>query len=107
ARPPSIENAGIGPDLIAFGVEMMLDRRGAPNAHFVGGLEDVEPLEQRLVVEFGVAAERASALAPLFAVSRQHRVKLQDHLGLHESASSILVHSLAQERGRLRLRWNL
>jgi hypothetical protein len=45
ARPPGIEDAGVGSDLVALRMQVVLDRRRAPDAHVVGRLDDVEPVE--------------------------------------------------------------
>ena len=62
-RPVGVEDAGGRPDLVALGVEVVLDGGHAPEAEAVGGPHDVVPVLQRLVVPLDVAADRAELLA--------------------------------------------
>jgi hypothetical protein len=76
ARPPGIEDAGVGSHLVAFRMQVVLDGRGAPDAHLVGRLDDVEPVEQDMLVEVGIAPDRPRAPAAFLPVGGKHRIEL-------------------------------
>src|SRR5512146_1982269 len=75
--PVGVEHAGVGADFVALGPEVMLDSGGAPQAHLVGGPDDVVPSEQGFVIDLAIAADRAQRRAFLFAGRGEHRVKLK------------------------------
>src|ERR1700677_1552766 len=75
--PVSIQHAGIRTDLVALGPEVVFDGGCAPQAHLVGGFDDVVPSEQSFVVDLTIAADRAQRRALLFAGRREHWVKLK------------------------------
>ena len=81
AGPEGVEHARVGRHLVALGMEMMLDRRAAPQAHRLGGLDDVGPLVHDALIELAVGAERPPRDAVLEAVGGQHRIEIEDDLG--------------------------
>ncbi len=85
---PGVDDAWVGADLEAFGVEVVLDGGEAPEAEVVGGLGEQAPFLEDLVVELAVAADGAEPLA-LLVGGRYHRVDLDD--GLHHDVPPILA----------------
>jgi len=100
-RPPGVEHARIGPDFVAFGMQVMLDRRGAPHTHVVRGLNDVEPLVHHPVIKVAVAPDRPLPLAAGFACCGKHWIKLQDDFRAHGPRSSIGSMSVLGNASRL------
>src|SRR6185436_1328244 len=79
-RPVRVQRPRARPDLVALGVEVVLDRRDAPEPELVGRLDQVGHPVDDLVVALDVAAERAEARALLLARGRQDGIELKDRL---------------------------
>ena len=81
AGPIRIQDARVRSDFVAFGMEVMLDRANAPNAHLIGRFHDVRPFVDDLVIHVAVVAERTLGLTVFLTVSGEHRIKLQYDFG--------------------------
>jgi hypothetical protein len=78
--PVGVEDARARADLVALGVEVVLDRRDTPEAELVGGLDEIGHAVHDLVVALDVAPQRPHGLALLLALGRDDRIQLQDRL---------------------------
>jgi hypothetical protein len=85
SRPPGVQNARVGTNLVTFRMQMVFDGACAPDPHLIRCLDDIQPIEKNLLVEIPTAPERPFPLAAVFTIGGQHRVKLQDDLRAHAS----------------------
>src|SRR3954447_19233726 len=79
-RPVGVQRAGARADLVALGVEVVLDGRDAPEAELVGRLDEVRHAVDDVVVALDVAAQRPHPLALVLACGRHDGIQLEDRL---------------------------
>jgi hypothetical protein len=81
--PVGVEDRGARADLVPLGVEVMLDRRDAPEAELVGRLDELSHAVNGLLVALDIAPGRPHRRPLLLALSSDHGIELQDWLDHH------------------------
>ena len=80
--PHGIDDPRTGRQLIAFGMEMMLNGADAPNAKVIGGFDDVDHFVQHSVVKFGIPSDRPLRSAVRLVHGRQYRIHVHNDFRL-------------------------